>query len=51
MTCSQCKRKAVYRVANGFQGNGKVVCASNVCWGAATGGYPAEGKPLTPSAR
>jgi hypothetical protein len=48
MRCACCGRTAIWRVRNAFQSkaNGKGVCASNVCWGMVTGGYPAEGKAI-----
>lgn len=47
--CANCSKRAVYRIANAFQSsaNGKAVCGSNSCFGALTGGYPAEGKRLS----
>lgn len=49
MKCSVCKRrKATWRIRNAFHSaaNGRKVCDSNVCFGTATGGYPAEGVRL-----
>lgn len=47
--CANCRKRAVYRIANAFNSssNGKIVCESSVCWRRLTGGYPAEGKPLS----
>ena len=46
MKCSNspCRRRAVYRIRNAYtrSANGKLVCSSAVCFGALTGGYPAE---------
>ena len=43
--CANCRHRAVFRVVDAWDRskNGKVVCASNVCWGLTVGGYPARG--------
>lgn len=50
--CATCKRrKAVMVIRNAYQtsANGKVVCNQRWCFSSQTGGYPAEGRALTPS--
>lgn len=49
--CDNCGSKARYRIRNAHTraANGRHVCESAICWGFATGGYPAEGVPLEPT--